>query len=374
MAIAPAIDRVLVRVEVPVTLLNDAGLPKLANGALDPSVGDAALQIVATDVLRNLDLRSSENSISVLGATAHLASNNLSVEVEITYALTGPPAGLSARLNAFQGRPLQPPRTNVSYQPASGPPRLLSVAGPPVRVAFDPGLGDVFRRFAAQGFEVTFAGGGHLLFLICLLLPMRPAGDSARLVAILLTTQTVGVLVSTTMAATDGAVASVDMVAWSIVVAAAIAAITAAPPRVFAGLSGVFGLLSGIVLASSFNAASHLSGSHAAAAQLTFIVVSLAAEVWLASVMLATRHWLDRVLRQQTAAIVVAAAIVAHAAGHRVLDRSQELIQTESFTRTHAAMLLILGWTFVMVIAALVRMMRGAPAVTNRVESGRAIP
>ena len=371
-SVAPESDRLFVSVDVPVTLLSDAGLPRLANGFVDPTVDAAALQVVAADVVRNLDLRLNDAPVSVLKATARLASNNQSVDVEITYGLTGPPVRLSARLNAFQGGPLQPPRTDVAYQPLSGTARFLSVTGPPIRVAFDPALGDVFRRFSTLAFDVTFAGGGHALFLICLLLPMRPARESARLVATFLAVQAVGVLVSTTMAATSAGVAPVDMIAWSIIVAAAVCAIAGAPVRVFAGLSGMFGLLNGIEVASSFNTASQLSGSHATAALLTFITVSLTAEVWLAAVLLATRHWLDRVLRHQMAGIIVAAALVAHVAVHHVLDRASELTRAESFTARNAVTLLILGWTFVMLIAASVRLIRGTATITDRAESGGA--
>jgi hypothetical protein len=371
MSVQPGDGRVVVRVEVPASLLNDAGLPTLANGAVNPTVDEAALQVVAGDVVRNLDFRSNAAPVGVITTSARLAPNNQSVDVEITYAPIGSPMALSARLNAFQGGPLQPPRTNVSYQPSSGAARFLSVGGPPIRVAFDPGMGDVSSRFATQAFEMMFTGGGHLFFLVCLLLPMRPARESARLVATLLSAQALGVLLSSTVAATGGTLVSVDMIAWSAVVAAAISAIASAPTRVFSGLTGVFGLLSGSVLGSSFNAASPLSGSHAAAALLIFVIVSLAAEVWFAAVMLATRHWLDRVLVQQMAAIVVAAVMVAHVAVHRVLDRANELSRA-SFTTTHATTLLILGWTFVMVVVACIRLGRGAPAVTDRAEPGGA--
>jgi hypothetical protein len=372
MVVAPGIDRLAVRVEVPATLLNDAGLPKLASGQVDPTVDDAGLQVVAADVARNLDFRANEAPLRMIKTAARLASNNQSVDVEITYAPIGSPMGLSARLNAFQGAPLQPPRTDVSYQPSSGAPRLLSVSGPPVRISFDPELGDVFRRFATQAFDVVFAGGGHLLFLIGLLLPMRPARESVRLIATLLAAQAVGILLSTTVAITGPLLVTADMIAWSIVVAAAVSAIGNAPMSVLSALSGVFGLLGGIVLGASFSGALQLSGSHTAAALLTFMLVSVAAEVWLAAVMLATRHWLDRVMEHQVAAIVVAAAIVAHVAVHRVLARANELPRAESFASTHAVLCLVLGWTFVMVVVAFSRLVRGAPAVGDHAGSSGA--
>lgn len=373
MVVAPESDRLVVRVRVPVTLLNDAGLPRLESGGVDPSASDAALQVVAADVARNLDVRV-EAPLRVTRAAAHLASDNRSVDVEIVYALAGRPVNLSARLNAFQGGPLQPPRTDVSYQPPADPPQVLTVAGPPTRVAFDPGLGDVVRQFAVRAFDIVFAGGSHVLFLICLLLPMRPARASARLVTALLVAQGAGTLISTAMPATTMSLVSVDMAAWSVVIGAAFCGIAGVSPRTFVGLGGVFGLLSGIELAASFDGVSQLSGSHASAALLTFILVSLTAELWLAAVMLATRHWLHSVVKHETAVTILASALVVHVAVHRVVDRGQELAAGSlSFTATHAVLLLILAWTLLMVAAALIRLLRGNEPLANRAGSGGAV-
>lgn len=371
MAVTSESDRLVVRVQVPVTLLNDAGLPKLENGNVDPTASGATLEAVAADVARNLDMRLGETSLKATRLAARLAPGDQAVQVEIYYAVIGGPIGLSARLNAFQGRPLQPPRTDVSYQPSAGTERHVSISGPPVRIAFDPGIGDVVSRFAARAFDIVLAGSSQLLFLICLLLPPRTRRASTRLVAALLGAQAVGILFSTTMAVAGTSSAAIDLVAWSVVIAAGLCGIVDAGPRIFAGLSVLFGLLSGAGLGVSFSEVSQLSGAHVVAALLTFIFVSVLTETWLAAVMVATRRWLSSVMRYDRIVTILAAALAVHVAVHRVLDLGQELAQGQSFAAGHAVMLLILGWAFVMVAVAFARLATGnAPVITSGSSSG----
>jgi hypothetical protein len=316
-------------------------------------------------------MRLGETSLKATRLAARLAPGDQAVQVEIYYAVIGGPIGLSARLNAFQGRPLQPPRTDVSYQPSAGTERHVSISGPPVRIAFDPGIGDVVSRFAARAFDIVLAGSSQLLFLICLLLPPRTRRASTRLVAALLGAQAVGILFSTTMAVAGTSSAAIDLVAWSVVIAAGLCGIVDAGPRIFAGLSVLFGLLSGAGLGVSFSEVSQLSGAHVVAALLTFMFVSVLTETWLAAVMVATRRWLSSVMRYDRIVTILAAALAVHVAVHRVLDLGQELAQGQSFAAGHAVMLLILGWAFVMVAVAFARLATGnAPVITSGSSSG----
>jgi hypothetical protein len=366
-------DRLLAQVHVPVSLLDNARLPRRDDGTVDRAASDSLLPIVAADVARNLDFKRGDASLRATGLTAHLASDARSIDVELSYALTGPPIELSARLNAFEGTPLQPPRTDVTLRMPSGPPQHLSIAGPPTRVALDPGSGDVVRQFAARALDATLAGGDYLLFLICLLLPARTARGSGQLVAIVLGAQTIGLLVSATTPVSGASRAAVEMVAWSAVAAAALCGIAGASARVFASVGVVFGLLSGVGLGATLGGVAQFSGSHAVLALRTFVFVAIVAELWLAAVMLATRQWLASVVAHPQAVTIVAAALVAHAAVHRVLDRGRDLEQSGSFVAGHAVSLVILAWTVAMVVVALLRFARGERAVTEREAPGGAV-
>ena len=371
MVVEPRPGRLVVHLRVPVSLLNDAGL-KRVDGRFDPRGGDAALQVVAADVARNLDFRQGETALNVSDMTARSGSDGQSVDVEISYALAGPPGGLSARLNAFQGTPLQPPRTDLSYQPASGEPQFLTLTGSPARVALDPPVFDVVQRFIARAVTTVLAGGDHLMFLICFLVPMRTARQSVRLVATVLAAQAVGIVVSTTFAATGAFLVPVEMIAWSVVVTASLCGIVGSSVQTLALLAAVFGLLSGVELAASFSGVRQLAGAHGAAALLTFTVVALLAEFWLAAVMWATRSWLDSIVRSDRVVTVLASVLVAHVALHRVFDLGREIAQAGTFVAEHGVTLLVLGWTLVMMALALGRLMRGSQPYSDRRVSGGA--
>ena len=54
-----------------------------------------------------------------------------------------------------------------------GPERVLIYEGNPERIALDPGWSDAAARFVHEGFRHILGGYDHLLFLFCLVLPVR---------------------------------------------------------------------------------------------------------------------------------------------------------------------------------------------------------
>ncbi len=55
----------------------------------------------------------------------------------------------------------------------TGAERVLIYQGNPERIALDPGWSDAFLRFVREGFTHILGGYDHLLFLLCLVLPVR---------------------------------------------------------------------------------------------------------------------------------------------------------------------------------------------------------
>ena len=162
------------------------------------------------------------------------------------------------------------------------------------------------------------------------------------------------------------------MIAWSVVVTASLCGIVGSSVQTLALLAAVFGLLSGVELAASFSGVRQLAGAHGAAALLTFTVVALLAEFWLAAVMWATRSWLDSIVRSDRVVTVLASVLVAHVALHRVFDLGREIAQAGTFVAEHGVTLLVLGWTLVMMALALGRLMRGSQPYSDRRVSGGA--
>src|SRR5262249_42786048 len=130
------------------------------------------------------------------------------VDIELTYATTDVD-GFSARLNAFSGTRLQPVRTLVEYLPAAGGRQTLSVTGPPRRVTFDPTALDAVGEAAARGVSAVLSSGDHLLWLLCVLLPVRSARHGSQLVAAMVIGQAMAIVGSALAPQTPGSVAAV---------------------------------------------------------------------------------------------------------------------------------------------------------------------
>jgi hypothetical protein len=369
MVVQPSSERLLVSLRVPVTLLGDARLPLLDDGSADSNIPDALLQVVAGDIARNLDFRRGEIVLPAPAVTARIAGDRRGVEVELAYPDGGPPAGLSARVNAFRGKVLQPARSDVRYIPASGAPRLISVSGSPTRVSFDPAAAEVVRQFVATAVETTLMGGGHLLFLISLLLPVRRLNAAVRVVAVLLAVQA-GVILAASIPAPAEARAVVDMIGASVVVVTAVCAIAGSSLRTFTLLALAFGLCSGLAFGASFADVQQYAGADGTAARMAFVVAVVATELWLAAVMWATRRWMESWRVPQWSVTAIGSVLVAHLALHAVMARGQELERTGSFAAEHASVMLSVAWCLVMLAVAAVRWTRGRRADRTALSNG----
>ena len=133
-AMRVADGRLAVQMRVPVIVLAGLTLPRLPDGTLDTATIAEPLRIVAADAVRNLDVQQDGTSLPQTNFATRLSVDRTAVEVDVTYPLAGT-AGISARLNTFQNKPLHPVRTRVEYVPATGAAQTLSVMGMPRPVA-----------------------------------------------------------------------------------------------------------------------------------------------------------------------------------------------------------------------------------------------
>ncbi len=341
-------------------LLAEANLPRLADATIDTSRVRPLLAGIAADVARNLDLQQGENALPAPTASARLGADRRSVDVELAYA-TGGSASVSARLNAFRSVE-GPPRTNVRYTAASGAERSLTVTGPPLRVQLDPAALDVARQFAGRGLRTVLNSGDELLFLLCLLLPLREPRHAATLFAgfaagQLLTTM----IVASQSALAPTTVAAAGMAAASVVVIAGLQNVVRARPARVMALAALFGALSGVSLGSTIASAAPFGGAHTWLAATTFVVMVVLCELWLGAVGWGTRVWLDQRGAPARTLVVIGSVLAAHEAVHRVVDRGHILAQSGAFGGDRAIVWLTLAWASVMLCLALVnRLSAGA--------------
>jgi len=351
--VQPRASELVVRLHVPAAALAGATLPHLPDGRLDPSTIDTPLRIVAADIARNLDVRQDDGTLGVPLAAARVGADQHSIEVELTYAIDPGEAGISARLNAFRSEQ-QPVRTQAQYLPPSAPAQTISVSGTPARVLFDPGVADALGEIFARGVRALLGGGDQLLFLICLLAPLRKARPAARLVAAMAVGQAATMIVMAGRFGPSGiALTALAMVAASAVVIAALQNVVRARFRWTAAAALAFGLLNGFAFGGSFLGAAPYAGAHQRLAFAAFLLVVELGQVWLAAILWAARWWLDsRGIAERTIAIF-ASVVIAHEALHRVTDRGGLLAQSGSFGGERAVVWLALGWIAVMVVVAI---------------------
>jgi HupE / UreJ protein len=358
MVVQPRGDRLLVRLHVPATALVNAKLPQLDDGKLNTAALEGPLRVVAGDIARNLDIWQADAALAPPTAVAKAGADGSSVDVDLTYVIQAGTSEISARLNTFQALD-QPVRTNVHFQGSPELEHLVSVTGAPVRVLFDPSGLEAFQQFLARGLRAVLDGGDHLLFLVCMLIPMRRGRVAVSLLAVMIAGQAVTILISalwpTTIAALLPALA---MVGASTVVIAAFQNIVRARLRWVWPLAIIFGALSGFTFGNTIAVAQQFGGSHPEIALVTFLVVVMAGQFWVGAVMWGTRAWVHGLRLSERIATMVASGLIAHSALDRVVDRGHEVAQAGSFTAERVLVWLTLGWTCVILLALMVEALR----------------
>jgi hypothetical protein len=358
MLVQPRGGRLVVRLHVPATVLVNAKLPQLDDGRLDTAALDAPLRIVTGDIARNLDIWQTDAALAPPRAVGKVGADGRSVDVDLTYVIQSGTAEISARLNTFQAID-QPVRTNVHFQASSEREYLVSVTGAPVRVLFNPGVLETLQQFSARGLRAVLDGGDQLLFLVCLLIPVRRARTAASLFAAMMAGQAVTILIAVLWPAKIAALLpALAMVGASTVVIAALQNIVRARLRWIMPLAIAFGAFSGFTFGNTIAASQQFAGSHREMALVTFLVVVMAGQLWLGALMWGTRAWLHGLRLTERTATVVASVLIAHSALDRVVDRGHVVAQAGSFAAERVLVWLTLGWACVILLVLVVEALR----------------
>ncbi len=365
--VRPQGDRLLVHLHVPVTALPGANLPHRPDGTLDTAALGGLLDVVAGDISRNLNPWQDESPLPAPAASASLTADLAAVEIDLTYTTGGAAGPFSARLNAFTGTRLAPVRTDVSYAPPSGPAQTMTIRGEAVRVSFDPASVGVIRDFMARALRNVLDGGDQLLFLACLLLPMRRLRYAGAAFAAMLAGQALAIAGSVLApGVTSSALAPAALVGSSAVVIAALQPVVQARLRWVLALAAAFGVLNGLAFGGTLAGARQFAGSHAGLAILTFLAIVLAGEIWLAAIGRGVRVWVDGLGAPDRMLTFLAAALIVHAALHRIVDRAAALAAATGFGALEAMAWLSVGWAAVLVVVAASEALRqrttGVPA------------
>jgi hypothetical protein len=350
----------VVTLQVPVAVAGDSRLAGLLEGNDTKALRDQ-LQVIAADIAHNLDLRQGDVTLADPIIAARPDPSRTSIEVVLRYPSRPGTNRFSARLNRFSSKD-GPVRTVAHFQPAAGRDQIVNVTGPAVRVTFDPSLAAVLRQFAVRGLRALFDGGDHMLFLLCLLLPMRRARSVVALVAAVVLGQAVAMIVAVNQPTLSAEwVAGTAMVAASATVIATLQGVVRARMRWTILVAVAFGILNGCLLGQAGVASAPLGGEHSTAAIVAFAAVVFVGELWLAALAWAFRAWLDQRGLPDRVSAVLGLAMVAHQALHRVVERAEIVAPGGSLGGGHVLAWLTLAWIGTVLLAAASNAVAGAP-------------
>lgn len=244
-------------------------------------------------------------------------------------------------------------RTTLRYLAPGATPRALLITGSTGAVALNPTWYQAARGFFAMGVEHILSGADHLLFLLCLVLPLRNLRSLLAVVTAFTVAHSVTLLGSAFGLAPRGAWFPPfveTMIAVSIVYMA-LENIIGADLRRRWLITGLFGLVHGFGFSFALKQDLQFAGSQLLASLLAFNVGIEAGQLAVIAVMLPVLWLLLRGRLAGRVGIIVISVLVAHTGWHWLTDRAEVLWQTP-WPALDGEALRTLAWWVVAIIAA----------------------
>lgn len=255
--------------------------------------------------------------------------------------------------------------TTLRFQMPDRPERAFEFIGDPGRVELDPRWYQAVARFVRLGFAHILSGVDHLLFLVCLVLPLRRFWTLVKVVTAFTVAHSITLVCAAFGLVPDAlgfpaliefliALSIVYMALEDIVIAVARRSATAdalkhepaALHRRWAIAFG-FGLVHGFGFSFALKETLQFAGSHLVTSLLSF---NLGVELGQVAVLIVVLPLLALVFRYVIAewlGIIFASAIVAHTAWHWLIDRGDALRQYDWSISGPAGLASLLRWAMV---------------------------
>jgi hypothetical protein len=339
----PQGDSLIAVLDVPASALAAVNGPAVPGDTTSVASTEADLALVARSLGYDLDVWQSGEPLPAASAQGLTSADGSRFYARLAYAFRPGARDISARLNTVVGPVVLPVRTRVTYLLRTGAEQVLALQGAPTRVSFDPGPFDALRDFLVRALNTLFAGGDHLLFLGCLLLPALRPREAATLLGAVAVGQ--GATMIATLLFPLGAAVAVPlgMIGTSAIVIAGIQAVAGARFRWRLPVAVVFGLGNGFVLGSAFRAAEPFAGSHLWIAATIFVVAFLVGQFWLGAVAWLARDWLGNLGAFPRLVVLLASVVLIHSALHRVVEAGRGLAGVTG-EASPVAVWMTLGW------------------------------
>ncbi len=219
--------------------------------------------------------------------------------------------------------------TVIRYESPDGDARALQLAAEPGRVRLDPNWAQASIHFIAMGFEHILSGLDHLLFLVCLVAPLR------RLRQLVLVVTSFTVAHSITLIASAAGLAPRALwfptlvevlIALSIVYMAFENILGVGQERRWTAAFG-FGLVHGFGFSFALSESLQFAGSHLVTSLLAFNVGVELGQLLVLLLLIPLLNFVFRRLPDERLGTILISALIVHTAWHWTGDRGADLLQ-----------------------------------------------
>jgi hypothetical protein len=245
--------------------------------------------------------------------------------------------------------------TSVRFLPPGGAIRAFEWVGNPGLVRLDPRWHQAAWRFVQLGFRHILGGADHLLFLVCLAIPIRRLRTLVPIVTAFAVAHSI-TLIASAFGLAPRALWFPPLVETLIAVSIVWMALENMIASTFAHRWAVafgFGLVHGFGFGFALRETLQFAGTHLVASLLAFNVGVELGQLLVLLVMLPPLSWLFRRAATERVGIIVLSAVVAHVAWHWMVDRGTQLAQFSiEWPRLDAALAAATaGWLVIVVVA-----------------------
>jgi HupE / UreJ protein len=356
--IKPSGERLRFLVRVPLKAMRDVDLPKRGPGYLDLGRAEAALRDAATIwisggielfegntrlsnpeiVETRVSLESDRSFASYEAALAHITGPRLANETEIYWN--------QAMLDVLFEYPIHSERSDFSmrsgmsrlglrvvmvlrFLPSGGAVRAFEFSGDPGLIRLDPRWSQAALRFIEGGFLHILGGIDHLLFLFCLVIPLR----RLRSLIVVVTSFTLAHSVTLIASAYNFAPGALwfpplieTLIAISIVYMALENIVVKEMPGRWLIAFG-FGLVHGFGFSFALRESMQFAGSHLLLSLLSFNIGVELGQLLVLLLLTPVLWLLFRYVVAERIGIIILSALVAHTGWHWMIERGTQLSQ-----------------------------------------------
>jgi len=249
-------------------------------------------------------------------------------------------------------------RSVISFLPPGGAMRVFEYMGDAGRLHLDPRWSQAVARFVRSGIGHILGGVDHLMFLVCLVVPVR----RLRTLVLMATAFTVAHSITLTAAAFDYVPAGLwfppfveTLIAFSIVWMALENIVGTVPDARRWLVTFAFGLVHGFGFSFALRESLQFGGRHFLTSLVAFNAGVEIGQVMALLAIVPALYLLFRFVVAERIGGILVSAIVAHQAWHWMMDRGQDMLahewpysgwETASLVLRAAIALWLMGWGY----------------------------